>query len=82
VQVEPTEVPPSLHKVKNEANSIALPYKKHFADKEEPESFKLLSDLVFHNMGWGYTCFCSAFAVFVSYKEIKCHKSQVIEKFS
>ena len=33
-------------------------------------------------MGWGYTCFVSAFAVFVSEKEIKISKSQVISKFS
>lgn len=32
-------------------------------------------------MGWGYTCFVSAFAVFVSEKEIKIQKSQVIKFF-
>lgn len=61
---------------------INLPYEKYYADKEEPETFKLLSELVIHNMGWGYTCFVSAFMIFVSEKEIKCQKSQVIQFFS
>lgn len=34
-----------------------------------------------HNMGWGYTCFVSAFAVFVSEKEIKVSKSPVLKAF-
>ena len=32
-------------------------------------------------MGSGYTCFVSAFAVFVSEKEIKIQKSQIIKLF-
>lgn len=32
-------------------------------------------------MGWGYTCFVSAFAVFVSEKEIKISKSPVVKAF-
>ena len=61
---------------------ICLPYAKHFLAPEEKPAFKLLGSLTFHNMGWGYTCFVSAFAVFVSEKEIKMHKSEVIQKFS
>lgn len=80
--VDPLQVPPKQHKVKNEANVICLPYEKYYADKEEPETFKLLSELVIHNMGWGYTCFVSAFMIFVSEKEIKCQKSQVVQFFS
>jgi hypothetical protein len=33
-------------------------------------------------MGWGYTCFVSAFAIFLSEKEIKIQKSQVVQYFS
>jgi len=73
---------PTDFKVKSEANKFSIPYEKFIVDKEEPETFKLLSDLVIHNMGWGYTCFVTSFAVFVSDKEIKCHKSQVISKFN
>ena len=32
-----------------------------------------------HNMGWGYTCFVSSFAVFVSEREIKVSKSLVVK---
>jgi organic hydroperoxide reductase OsmC/OhrA len=33
-------------------------------------------------MGWGYTCFASAFAFFISEKEIKLQKSAVIAAFN
>lgn len=33
-------------------------------------------------MGEGYTCFVSAFAVFVSEKEINCSTSNVLKAFS
>jgi hypothetical protein len=52
-----------------------LPYEKHYANPQEQETFKLVSELVIHNMGFGYTCFVSAFAIFVSEKEIKVQKS-------
>lgn len=75
-------MPPKNHKVKNEQNTISLPYDKHYADKDEEESMKLITELVIHNQGWGYTCFVSAFMIFVSEKEIKVHKSQIIQFFS
>lgn len=78
VLVDPSQVSPKLHKVKNEQNMISLPYEKHFADNNEEETLKLVSDLVIHNMGSGYTCFVSAFMIFVSEKEIKTQKSQII----
>jgi hypothetical protein len=33
-------------------------------------------------MGWGYTCFVSSFALFVSEREIQCAKSPVLKAFS
>lgn len=33
-------------------------------------------------MGWGYTCFVSAFALFVSEREVKIAKSQIIQYFN
>ena len=80
--MDPTLVPPKSHKVKGEVNQICLPYEKHFADPSEEETYKLLGELVIHNMGWGYTCFVSAFAVFISEREVKVHKSAVVQYFS
>jgi hypothetical protein len=78
IAVEPTALPPKNYKVKNEENQICLPYELHYADKTEEETFKQLGDIMIHNMGWGYTCFVSAFAIFLSEKEIKVSKSLVI----
>ena len=33
-------------------------------------------------MGWGYTCFVSSFAIFVSEREIHCSTSPVLKAFS
>ena len=33
-------------------------------------------------MGWGYTCFASAYMLFFSDKEVKFSKSSVLEKFA
>ena len=33
-------------------------------------------------MGWGYTCFVSSFALFVSEKEINCQTSAVLKAFT
>lgn len=41
----------------------------------------MLSELVIHNMGWGYTCFSSSYVIFVSEKAIKVQKSEVIAMF-
>jgi hypothetical protein len=40
-------------------------------NKEDEESYKIISSLIVHNLGWGYTCFASAYAIFVSDKEVK-----------
>lgn len=82
VQAQPSQVPPDQHQQKNDPLKISLPYDKYFKDPEGVPTFKLLHNLVFHNMAWGYTCFASAFAVFVSEKEIKLSKSQVLAKFN
>lgn len=34
-----------------------------------------------HNMGFGYTCFASAFAFFISDTEVKTQSSQVLKAF-
>ena len=64
-----------------EDNQIKFPYYKHFAEDNEEDTFKLISEITIHNMGWGYTCFVSAFAIFISDKEIKINKSTVVKKF-
>lgn len=55
----------------NDPNLIYIPYKDYINNSEE-ESFKILDELVLHNMGFGYTCFASSFAIFVSDIEISC----------
>jgi plastocyanin domain-containing protein len=42
----------------------------------------LLDNLVFHNMGSGYTCFVSSFMIFTSDKEVKLSKSVVLKSFA
>ena len=80
--MDPSLVPPSKYKVKGgDANTFCLPYEKHFEDPDSDESFKLLDNIVLHNKGFGYTCFVSAFCIFISDKEIRIHKSPVIKFF-
>ena len=79
--VDPKTVMPATFKVKGEQNQILLPYENYVEDETEDESFKLLGELVLHNKGSGYTCFVSAFAIFISEKEIKLSKSQVVAFF-
>ena len=57
-----------------------MPY-ENYGDSEE-ETFKMISKLTLHNMGWGYTCFVSSFAIFISEKEIKLHKSKIVSFFN
>jgi len=74
---------PKTFKVKeSEANVFKIPFEKHFAENDEVETFKQLGELTIHNMGWGYTCFISSFALFISEKEVKVKKSAVIKAFS
>lgn len=75
---------PKDHKVKENStgNEIQLPYKKFIKDMEEEESFKVLSELVIHNMGSGYTCFVQAYAFFISTdREVKISKSPIVKLF-
>ena len=65
-----------------EPNTIQVPFMQHLLDATEEETYKLLGNLVMHNKGWGYTCFVSSFAIFISEKEIKVAKSQVIKAFN
>lgn len=50
-------------------------------DPEEDETYKLIKELNIHNQGWGYTCFVSAFAIFVSETKISL-KSPVVAAFN
>lgn len=75
-------MPPKTNKVKGGQNEICLPFDKYFNDPEEEETYKLLGDLIVHNMGSGYTCFIKAFALFTSTdQEIKIGKSTIIKFF-
>ena len=81
VIVDAAILPPKNYKVKNTQDQIQLPYEK-YVDKNEEETYKIVTELVIHNMGWGYTCFSSAYMIFFSEKEIKVTKSEVITLFS
>jgi len=63
-------------------NDICLPYEKHLKDEEEEESFKLLGELVIHNLGAGYTCFVQSYMFFISDQEIVMHKNRVMKLFN
>ena len=73
---------PKNFKVAGEPNTILIPFSQFLADQSEEETFKQIVEVVFHNMGWGYTCFVSSFALFVSEKEINCQTSAVLKAFS
>ena len=73
---------PKNFKSPNDQNTILIPFSQFFADKSEEETYKQISELVIHNMGWGYTCFVSAFAIFVSEREINSGSSHVLKAFS
>jgi hypothetical protein len=61
-------------------NYISIPFAEN-GDPEEEESYKLIKELNVHNMAWGYTCFVSAFAVFVSERKINI-QSPVLSAFN
>lgn len=81
VLVDPATVPPHKHVVKGYVNTFCLPYEKFYEDPEQEETFKLLDNIVLHNKGYGYTCFVSAFCIFISDKEIRTLKSPVLKFF-
>ncbi|CDW85600.1 UNKNOWN [Stylonychia lemnae] len=81
VVCDASQVPPKNYKIKNSQDIVMLPYEQ-YVDKNEDECYKLLTELVIHNMGWGYTCFCSAYMIFVSEKPIKIQKSEIIQMFN
>lgn len=83
VVIDPSQVQPKNLKIKpNDNNTLRIPYESHYADKSEEETYKQLSTLVIHNMAWGYSCFVSAFVLFVADKEINTSKSAVLKAFS
>lgn len=66
--------------MKGQPKEIQLPYERFVVDEEE--SFKLVSSLVLHNRGSGYTSFVQSFMFFTSPdKEVKISKSPVIKFF-
>jgi hypothetical protein len=81
IEPDPSKVLPKDHKVKGAVNEICLPYEKLVSESAPEESFKLLSELVIHNMGSGYTCFVKAFCLFTSDREIKISKSPIVKFF-
>ncbi len=81
VEVETSKMLPKDHKVGTNPNIISLPYSKYLQDSSEKETFKVLGDLVLHNQGSGYTCFVSSFCLFISDREIKIAKSQIVKFF-
>ena len=73
---------PKLYKPKPaEVNFIHIPFEQFVYDKSEEETFKLVNSVTMHNMGFGYTCFASAFAFFISDTEVKTQNSQVLKAF-
>ena len=81
VEVDPSQVLPKDHKVKGKANEILLPYTEYFANLEDEETFKMLSELEIRNMGSGYTCFTKGYMFFTADREVKISKSPVIKFF-
>ena len=69
------------HKFKGKTNEILLPYKDYFANPEDEETFKMLSELEMRNMGSGYTCFVKSFMIFTADREIKVIKNPLISFF-
>ena len=51
-------------------------------DQNEIETFKQVTRLTIDKRVKGYTCFCKAFCLFVSEKEIYVDKSPVIKAFN
>jgi hypothetical protein len=78
IEVDPLQVLPKDHKVKDQENMISLPYEKYVKDPDEEESFKLLGELVIHNQGSGYTCYVQSYCFFISEKEVKTGKSSIV----
>lgn len=81
VQVDPSLFLPKDHKVKGKTNEICLPYADYFANPEDEDTFKMLSELELRNMGSGYTCFVKSFMFFTADREIKIAKNPLISFF-
>jgi hypothetical protein len=58
-----------------------LPYAEHFANPEDEETFKMLSELDIRSQGSGYTCFANSYMFFTSDHEVKISKSPIIKMF-
>lgn len=82
IAISQSQLVPKNFKLPGDNNTILIPFQQFIADKSEEETYKQISELVIHNMGWGYTCFVSAFAVFVSEREINTASSGVLKAFS
>lgn len=61
---------------------ILLPYEEWLSDREEKPTYKQLTQLDIHNIGWGYTCLVKSFMIFISEKPIKLKKSPVLNFFN
>ena len=58
-----------------------IPIEKHVVDKEEEESYKLMSSVRVDKRITHYTCLCNYFMIFVSDKEINCKKNPMLDAF-
>eukprot|EP00347_Sterkiella_histriomuscorum_P004146 403361578 len=62
-------------------NEIKMPYLQHL-DENDEEQFKVVTELVIHNIASGYTCLASCYMLFFSDKEVKLSKSDVLKFFA
>ena len=67
--------PITYRKDPNNPMIIEMNIDKFVVDQKEIESFKQLTTLTIDKRSKNYTCFCKAFALFVSEKEINIEKS-------
>lgn len=80
--IDSTKFLPKNYVVKNtNQDEIKMPYLQNLNENDE-ETFKVVTNLGIHNMGWGYTCFASAYMLFFSDKEVKLSKNSVLSYFS
>lgn len=63
-------------------HKIRVPVNEFYTEENEPETFKIIKDITIYLRGWGYTCFITHFALFISDQEVDCDNSQTIKAFS
>jgi hypothetical protein len=61
---------------------IRVPFSNFYTDELENPTFKIIKDISIYLRGWGYTCFITHFALFISDQEVDCDTSSTINAFS